>query len=306
MNYETRLLEAIKNKLVEVAEREGKSLQFGYGKGEMRERYYLKRLEDNLVVPMSNDVQCMYRKGSGKELGSKMHAIRSSSAMTFNLLGNESVEIKSGRHAGKYDIEYECQLDTLDSNPHPANLDAYLKSKSKNEDIYCEMKMLEWLLSSDHKLRPAYLEAKNYLVPRKDADCFSRLFRNLIHKKGQSGELFSEGRYDCLQMAKHLLAIYNKVATEPDYKPKRVTLLNCVWEFTDPKVLEGYEGKYSKMLDEEHEGFKKFKELAIELVVPLFEAKGVQLSIEYITASELMKSIVYEEPIRRKLDRYIV
>lgn len=301
MDYKTMLHEVIKKKFIEVAEREGEAPQIDAN-------YHLKDPSDNLVVPMAEKVLEMYRNGNGNELNSKMSSIRSSAAMTFNLLGNGPVEIKSGSHAGKYNlIEYEYRLETLKNNPkkepHPAHLDAYLEGE--NEDIYCEMKMFEWLLSSDHKLRPAYLEAENYLVPRKDADCFSRLFRNLVHKKGQSGELFSEGRYDCLQMAKHLLAIYNKVA-KPDYKPKRVTLLNCVWEFTHPEVLEGYEGKYSKMLDEEHEGFEKFKELATELVVPLFEAKGVPLSIEYITASELMESIAYEEPIRRKLERYIV
>ena len=305
MNYETRLLEAIKNKLVKVAEREGKSLQFGYGQGEIRKHYYLKHLEDNLVVPMSNDVQCMYRKGSGKELCSKMHAIRSSSAMTFNLLGNGPVEIKSGSHAGKYNrIEYEYRLETLENNPHPANLDAYLEGG--NEDIYCEMKMLEWLDDDCHEISAAYTDKNRYPVPE-TAGNFIRLFEELAPNFAPAKEeRIADGRYDCLQMAKHLLAIYNKVATEPDYKPKRVTLLNCVWEFTDSKVLEGYEGKYSKMRDEEHEGFKKFKELATELVVPLFEAEGVPLSIEYITASELMESIAYEEPIRRKLDRYIV
>ena len=305
MNYETRLLEAIKNKLVEVAEREGKSLQFGYGQGEIREHYYLKHLEDNLVVPMSNDVQCMYRKGSGKELGSKMHAIRSSSAMTFNLLGNESVKIESGRHAGKYKIKYEYQLETLENNPHPANLDAYLEGG--NEDIYCEMKMLEWLDDDCHEISTAYTNKSRYLVPEAAAENFVALFEELAPNFAPAKEeRIAEGRYDCLQMAKHLLAIYNKVATKPDYKPKRVTLLNCVWEFTHPEVLEGYKGKYSKMLEEEHKGFEKFKGLTTKLLVPLFETKGVPLSIEYITASELMESIAYEEPIRRKLERYIV
>ena len=304
MDYQTTLLEAVKEKLLEV---EG-PLEFGNGEGKTRQLYYLKRLEDNLVVPMSESVRAMYEGGSGGELDWKMCSIRSSSAMTFNLLGNGPVRIASGKHAGSYNLAYEYQLPTLRNNPHPANLDAYLEGES--EDVYCEMKMFEWLGTPRHTLRSDYLETTHYLIPREDAEQFIVLFRKLanvlVRGKGRKSERLSNGRYDCLQMAKHLLAIYGKVASDSCYRPKELTLLNCVWEFSNPSALGRYEAKYLKMQAEEHEGFERFVKLAEEHVAPLFEAKGIQLAVEYATADELMEAVEYGKRHRTRLERYIV
>lgn len=108
MDYLTTLHEAIKKKLIAV---EG-PLEFGNGGSRTRKLYHLKRLEDNLVVPMSGSVRAMYERGGGSELDGKMCSIRSSSAMTFNLLGNGPVRITSGKHAGSYELAYEYQLPT--------------------------------------------------------------------------------------------------------------------------------------------------------------------------------------------------
>lgn len=304
MDYQTTLLKAVKDKLLEV---EG-SLEFGNGESRTRKLYYLKRLEDNLAVPMSDSVRLMYENGSGSELDWKMCSIRSSSAMTFNLLGNGPVYIISGKHSGSYELAYEYQLPTLHNNPHPANLDAYLEGEA--EDIYCEMKMFEWLGTPHHALRPDYLEAENYLIPREDAERFIAMLRKLacvlVMGKGRKSERLSDGRYDSLQMGKHLLAIYGKVANDSAYRPKKLTLLNCVWEFANPEVLGRYEPKYLEMEAEEHEGFEKFVELAEEHVAPLFASKGIRLAVEYVTATELMNAIEYEKPHKAKLERYIV
>ncbi len=304
MDYQTTLHEALKRKLLEV---EG-PLEFGNGESRTRKLYYLKRLEDNLSVPMSGKVRAMYEGGSGSELDWKMCSIRSSSAMTFNLLGNGPVKVASGKHEGIYKLVYEYQLPTLRNNPHPANLDAYLKGEG--EDVYCEMKMFEWLGTPHHVLRPDYLDTSHYLVPREDAECFVSLFRKLacvgIMGNGRKSERLSDGRYDSLQMAKHLLAIYGKVANDPTYRPKKLTLLNCVWEFINPEVLGRYEAKYRQMEAEEHEGFERFTVLAEEHVAPLFEAKGIPLSVEYVKATDLMQTIEYEKPHREKLERYVV
>ncbi len=304
MDYQTTLHEAVKQRLLQV---EG-PLEFGNGQSRTRKLYYLKRLEDNLVVPMSESVRAMYEGGSGSELDWKMCSIRSSSAMTFNLLGNGPVEIVSGKHAGTYDLAYEYQLPTLRNNPHPANLDAYLQGCT--QDIYCEMKMFEWLGTPRHILRPDYLKTTHYLIPADDAECFIAMFRALacVSAMGNGGqsERLSDGRYDCLQMAKHLLAIYGKVANDSAYRPKAITLLNCVWEFANPSVLGRYEAKYRQMELEEHEGFERFAQLVAEHAAPLFDAKGIALSVEYVTACDLMDVISYEKRHKAKLARYIV
>lgn len=304
MDYLTTLHEAIKKKLIAV---EG-PLEFGNGGSRTRKLYHLKRLEDNLVVPMSGSVRAMYERGGGSELDGKICSIRSSSAMTFNLLGNGPVRITSGKRAGSYELAYEYQLPTLRNNPHPANLDAYLKGEG--EDVYCEMKMFEWLGIPRHTLRPDYLEATHYLVPREDAERFVAMFQKLacicVMGRGRKPEHLSGGRYDSLQMTKHLLAIYGKLVNDATYRPGKVTLLNCVWEFANPSTLEGYKEKYLKMETEEHKGFESFEKLAEEYIAPLFEAQGTSLSIEYMTAAELMEVVEYEPCHRAKLERYIV
>ena len=304
MDYQTTLHEAVKKRLLEV---EG-PLVFGNGESRTRRLYYLRSLDDNLAVPMSGSVRAMYENGSGSELDWKMCSIRSSSAMTFNILGNGPVVITAGSHAGTYNLVYEYQLPTLRNNPHPANLDAYLESDAA--DVYCEMKMFEWLGSPHHALRPDYLKASLYLIPREEAEHFITLFRKLacieVMGKGRNAERLSDGRYDSLQMAKHLLAIYGKVAGNAAYRPRKITLLNCVWEFTNPNVLGRYEAKYLAMRDEEHEGFAKFSELAVEYVAPLFDARGIALSVEYVTACDLIGSISYEKRHKAKLARYYI
>lgn len=304
MDYQTTLHEALKQRLLKV---EG-PLEFGNGESRTRQLFYLKRLEDNLATPMSDNVRSMYESGSGSELDWKMCSIRSSSAMTFNILGNGPVHIVSGIHAGTYELAYEYQMPTLRNNPRPANLDAYLRGK--DEDIYCEMKMLEWLGTPCHALRPDYLETASYLIPREDALQFVSLFRELTYiettGKALDPERIAEGRYDSLQMAKHLLAIYGRVVNDTSYKPGKITLLNCVWELTNPSVLGRYEAKYLKMRQEEHEGFARFAQLASQHIIPLFEAKGIPLSIEYVTACELIDCIAYDKPHKEKLTRYVV
>ena len=66
-------------------------------------QFYLARLEDNLVRPLSARHRAEYARGSGGELEGKMNALRSSSAMTFNLLGNGRCELEGGgaRGAGR-------------------------------------------------------------------------------------------------------------------------------------------------------------------------------------------------------------
>ena len=166
------------------------------------------------------------------------------------------------------------------------------------------MKMLEWLGAPRHALREAYLDVESYLVPREAAERFIALFRELTYidddGNGQR-ERRGRGRYDSLQMAKHLLAIFGRVASESAYHPGKIALLNCVWELANPAVPGRYEPKYSAMREEEHEGFAQFAQLACELVVPLFEALGIELSVEYVTACDLMDAIAYDGLQREKL-----
>ena len=113
---------------------------------------YYNSYSENLFEPMWEQHQKEYDVGSGGELNpsgkrpAKMASIRSSSAMTFNLLGNDTIVMKEnniGHTPGKYKITYEKQIKTIRNGrgQRPANLDALLVSENEDELIFCEMKM---------------------------------------------------------------------------------------------------------------------------------------------------------------------
>ena len=100
-------------------------------------QFYLRDLEDNLVRPMDEIHVGEYSRGSGSELDDKMKALRSSSAMTFNILGNlhcKIEDIDGAVAAGDYDIAYEHQIPTL-KRGMPANLDALLEGGGEDGNV---------------------------------------------------------------------------------------------------------------------------------------------------------------------------
>lgn len=224
------------------------------------ERYpdqYFKKVGYNLWAGYEkNGVQVQYPHfeeyggGSGGELKdkrtpAKMKSIRSSSAMTYNLLGNKRIELINGTERfseGTYDIEYEKQLYTIRENSQPANLDAYLYKKDSQEAIFCEMKMLEWIFNKPGALKEAYTNAKVYysntaedtkttdaflkaikilkaeMPTYEEAICYKPLEKDgvlVLNRKGKQRNEAVKGfvqhfyRYDAWQMFKHTLGIYN-------------------------------------------------------------------------------------------------
>ena len=84
--------------------------------------YYLSNLADNLCEPMEDDAVKAYGQGSGNEIASgKMNALRSSSALTYNLFTNKSAKITNQTGIarignGIYSVEFEKQYRTLKSS----------------------------------------------------------------------------------------------------------------------------------------------------------------------------------------------
>ena len=308
MSFQEEFMETLKRRYVEtVGERE-----FGGTRSKTQAPYYLKRVEDNLVMPMSEQHVAEYAHGSGGELEGKMKSLRSSSAMTFNLLGNSPVKA-TGAHglpAETYSVEFEHQLPTLAGNPHPANLDAKLERENGKTVIYCEMKLAEWILNKAGGLRAQYLEAKDYLISTGSAAAFREVFAALCDD-GESGSATRKpklDRYDAFQMLKHTLAIYTEMhrraqAGEP--LPKQIMLLNCVWEMANPEKLARYESKYRALEAQEHEQFRTFMEVA-QALPELFASLGVEFAIRYLSFANMRDALELEDAHRRALNRYIV
>ena len=101
--YTKELLDLLKNKYTEVCGEHKFQCT-----SEMR-NYYLEKLDDNLYHPMDETSLAAYANGSGSEVDSeKMNALRSSSALTYNLFWDQMAELtnpgNSGLEAGTYKV----------------------------------------------------------------------------------------------------------------------------------------------------------------------------------------------------------
>lgn len=308
MQFQEALMDALKSRFLAVAGQR----EFGGCDSASQAPYYLKCLEDNLIMPMLDCHIAEFSKGSGGELDGKMKALRSSSAMTFNLLGNGPVML-NGQHGlpeGTYAVEFEHQLPTLAGNPHPANLDAKLESEEGETVIYCEMKLAEWILGKSSDLRKQYLGIEGYLVPEAPATAFREAFGSLcMNDVKESGKAVSKlTRYDAFQMLKHLLAIYTEAyrkAKAEAQLPSQIILLNCVWEMTNPEKLGRHEAKYRELEAEERAQYRKFSE-TVKPLASLFAEIGVEFKLKYLTFAEMCDSLELVDAHRKALERYIV
>lgn len=253
-------------------------------KRDSNRRFYYADYKDNLIHPMVEKHFREYNAADGGEMEAKgirpakMASIASSSAMTFNILGNERIAMKpDGPFAGGvYSISYEKQMHTLNIGSNPANLDAFLANETASEAIFCEMKMMEWL-GKPGALKAAYLNAKKYFC--EDAfKVFSAIAKALRstdtpNKDDAYPSVFTQ--YDAWQMFKHTLAIYNatshktkeafeQIKTKNPIKSmtgqfKKITLANVVFEM-DLALIEDEKlrSAYAAALELEHREAARF------------------------------------------------
>ncbi len=266
-------------------------------------QFYTATLDDNLYVPMSKKTLCQFRCGSGNELKDKMLALRSSSAMTYNILGNNDVKL----NGTIYENRFEWQHKTLKTSSTPANLDALLSSDNE-EIIACEMKMLEWLPDTYSQIKNAYLDENNYF-DETSANTFIPVIKSLINNpntyKNPVSDMFScrFNHYDAFQMIKHCLALYN-ACNNGDLKCKKLTLLNCVWELpTTCSLSAELQKKYTDALNAEHKGFKDFYS-SITPIKELFAECGINFDIVYQNAIDFIGSLDLDDIHKDYLKRY--
>ena len=268
------------------------------------DEFCLKNLEKNFFEPMSEETKKNYLDGDGDELGRKdktkkanMSAVRSSSAMIYNLLGNNDVIFKENAiiPAGIYKKEYELKHETITyrykRNPTRANLDAYLHNE--NNEIFIEAKCMEWIENwTRHELKNAYLEEKFYF----DKSTFP-IFES-------AGKRISCSQYDSVQMFRHTLAIYNYLR-EKKIAGKKALLLNVVWELPAEEIPEKARKRYTHQLALEHLEFEYFHE-QMQPVINIFkEHTGCDFDIKYISVADFCKMIDYKDEKQLKfIQRY--
>ena len=314
-------------------------------KVDAKRKFYYARYEDNLFCPLGEQALEAYDNGSGAETRptekmvkgqkiispAKMASISSSSAMTFNLLGNEPATILTDDFlpCGTYDVQYEKQMYTVNKGSNPANLDAFLSNESDKTAIFCEMKMLEWLGNPSY-LKEAYLNRRYYFTPDYSdighpIDAY-QTFNDVIAQLIDRNKLTKAGfrsifkRYDVWQMLKHLLSIYNYTSFVTQNavntfsaipsmagKYNRIILANIVNEFPaelieDTSVRE----KYLIAMQEEREEARHFIDVVMNSEIPhLFDNNcNSGIEVKYITAKTFAYSLDMTDIKRKYLKRY--
>ena len=270
---------------------------------------YYKEYVYNLYENMIDQHKIEYGGGSGGELHesdskpAKMAAIRSSSAMTFNILGNTDIVLKEenalNHSAGKYYITYEKQHETIDNGKkqQPANLDAMLVSEDGEELIFCEMKMLEWFSKNSGELKLAYKTEKNYIHPELAPQFLKAI--DVLESISVDNNDFEY--YDVWQMFKHTLAIHNYMQEKGWDNVKKVSLVNVVFE-PDESIFEDKELlAYQQQREKEHAGFKQF-------IIALGKAGLIRdtgkFEVKYLSARQFMDCFQMTNKKREYLKRY--
>lgn len=287
--------------------------------------YYLKDLNDNFYQPMNDETAAAYGRGSGNEIASgKMNALRSSSAMTYNLLGNGPVEIIAPASsfsketavprigAGQYRVEFEKQYPTLklSASNRPANLDAFLYCEETKEAVACEMKMTEWIFNKPGQLKNKYLDPANYMNEEAGKTFVEIAEELILWNDYDAGEETCDvypcrmTRYDAFQMFKHTIALYNACSQSEHEKIRKLTLANCVWMLPDPRALSTKHcQRYQDEETAEHKEFQIFKEI-MNPANRLFSDIDVDFGIEFYTFNEFLSMLKKEAAELAYLKRY--
>ena len=312
-------------------------------KKDAERQFYYKRYEDNLFCSMDKEVFLAYNNGSGAEtrptvkkvgkkeviVPAKMASIVSSSAMTFNLLGNGTTTISTSAilPAGTYQVQYEKQMHTVNKGSNPANLDAFLSNEDKKVAIFCEMKMLEWFGTPSY-LKDAYLNKDYYFkadyrnigCPVDAYEVFYKVIKQLRTSLGKSGYCSIFKRYDAWQMLKHLLAIYNytSFATKnavnsfgniPSMAGKynQIVLANVVNEFPMECIQDRrVRVEYAKALQTERDEAEVFIDVIKNSEISrLFDNNcNAGIEVKYISAKQFADSLDMSQDKREYLKRY--
>ena len=279
--------------------------------------YYLDELKDNLEHPMKDAAKNAYGSGSGNELRVKMRALHSSSALTFNLFGNDAVKLYPNEHnltPGEYQVEYEKKLPALYGK---ANLDACLSSE--NELLLFEMKMKEWLFDRKSSVSIRYQSEEKRFPDRAFYDAWHTAAKDVAvdnakktvtesGKKADSPLYIPKMQYvDVYQLMKHILGIYKGMfCTDELPEKKKVTLILGVWTIEDEDFF-GTDAKAEKIYDAyqscEKEMRKEFAAFhdALAPIMQWFATQDVQFDVRLLTVREII-SVMHTES---RLQRYL-
>ncbi len=259
--------------------------------------FKLKDMTKNFYQTMSNKTIEEYKNGDGNELeDGKMNMIRSSSAMIYNILGNDNVIISKNNFlpAGEYKKEFEKKLKTVKRSRRKANLDAWLYNESC--EIFIESKCLEWLQSSNKPLKEAYTRDTTRYYFHETAELFREIGSEILLSQ-----------YDSCQMFRHTLAIYNYLKDSKKLdKNKKIFLVNVVWEPKGNELPEEIRETYKHQLELEHSEFDLFYKRMKPIIDIIKEDTFNNFEILYMSVKDFCSILTYNDEKQSKfVQRYL-
>lgn len=278
---EISILNQLKEKLIKTGKVSDSDFGWNKKKDSNKKEFYLKDKNKNLFEKPRKDIK----------LGFGNDAVRSSAAMIFNLLGQKEITIGGKLYSEpKYEDEFGAIIAGNDSK-HMANLDATLTAKDNSMFIAIEAKMMEWK-GCPKNLSPAYLETNSYFKDNHTPEFFINFFEGLIRdteKKDSKERYFHKySRYDAIQMAIHILALFNSCCKH-EIKQPNIYLWNIVWKYN----CDDYK--------KEEEEFQEFKDYySNKRVADLFKKEGYNFSLEYITFQDFITKIDFSKDHNRE------
>lgn len=297
--------------------------------------FYYKSYTDNLYCPMEEEAKHAYSVGNGGEINeqaisrngiaytipAKMASIASSSAMTFNLLGNGTVKFLQNDVFPQYhySVEYEKQMYTIAGGNRPAHLDAFLSNEKNKSAVFCEMKFLEWL-GTPREITKAYFMKRYYFKEDMSTVAVAQDAFEIFFELAEILKKEDFRCYDAAQMFRHLLAIYNYTSfvTEEAVnafdcgksmagKYNNIILANVVNEFP-AELIEDEESRiqYEKALVEERKEAEMFCKTVRESRIPLLFKNNCKadVSVKYISADKFADTMDISSHKREYLKRY--
>lgn len=216
----------------------------------------LNKLKLGILQPLSNYLDAYHLKDIKANLffepydgiDEQANSIHSSAAMIYNTIGPNSIIFDGIKYS---QIKYEREFPTLNKqdnsdHDHSAHLDVSMLSEDKKELVLIEAKCSEWMYSPK-SMNVSYLSPHCYLPETGFyTQHFIESFRSLKKcpeqkdPKDETRLLPFYKRHDAIQMNIHILGIYNFCARNEEKIPKKIHLLNIVWDYVILDIVWDY------------------------------------------------------------------
>lgn len=301
MHYRARqqVIQALKQQAQKVQGLPETAFYEGNGQGGQKGAFTLRSVPDNLfAIPARRHLA---EFAAGRNVWEGMAYLGSSTAMLYNMLGNETIQMPDG----EYRIFFRQRLHTLNRKNACTTVDAILLSEYEKSAVCMSAKLLEWFSYQVNPLRDTFLHYGNYGEPAA-AECFVEAFRQLIpfYERDAYEHVGSLKLYDGFFVLRQLLALYHAICEKRFFPIEKLNYISIYWRPLHPALLgsQGIKlGTAAGRMEREAELFLE----QLEPVIMLFrETLDVKLQVQLMHMWEFLEETGADAARRAWMKRY--